>query len=506
MTLKGSQLESRFIEDVIADRAKTFPGNLAVNFQNSSLNYSDLDMYINRAWLYLRDQGYNQGDKIAILLNNSEQFIIFILACFRAGIIVIPINTKYTADNIDYILNDISADLLITDKRGATRTSFLKKMVIGKVEELRVSHKYLEKVSKPWDDLAIVYYTSGSTGRPKGVMTSYKNLILGIKSVSQYLEIQENQKLAAILPFSFDAGLNFILSGLYSGAENYILNYVFPKSLLADFERFKIEGILLVPSVFYQLQKNIEHILPCVKFCASTGGTMPPTLVNNLREYMPNMRFSIMYGLTESFRSTRLHPDDFDTKRGSIGRAIPHAYVQIIDENGLEAKPGTVGEIVHSGPLVGLGYWNDPQKTAERFKTVPKSSPYAKDYPVAVFSGDMGWQDSDGYFYFLGRRDRLIKSRGFRIAPEEIEKVITLKAGLKQNYVFGRPHEAFGQEIIAVVETIEVIDIAEIVKILKQHLAQYMIPDRIFPVKKIPLNSNGKIDGKALIKEIEDVI
>ena len=468
----------------------------AISMGQVSLSYDCLDKAINGACHRLRDiESLGAHDRVALYLPNSPEFIVYIMAALRLNITVIPINTKYHPATVSYIMEQSEARLVLTDVRGS---KLFESQHISIVDGLSFSANTIWAEDKKSDDLALIYYTSGSTGRPKGVMTSHKNLLLGADSVSCYLNLKTDDKLAAILPLAFDAGLNFVLSGLYVGAQISFVSYLLPKSLIKTLLEANITCLLLVPSVYQQIMPHIDAPLPALRICASTGGTMPTETVDALLAIHPRLLFYVMYGLTEAFRSSFLSPADYPQKKGSIGKAIPHAEVFVINRNGDECEPNEHGEIVHCGPLVGLGYLNDAEATAARYRDTLPCSKYYELCDRCVYSGDVGWKDEDGFLYFVGRTDRMIKSNGFRIAPEEIEQAVTAHTPYGLCYALGEKHPVHGQIIVIIVESDETPDLKRIQLELRPHISGFMIPEKVMQVSKMPLNSNGKVDGEVL--------
>ena len=473
----------------------------AISMGHVSLSYDCLDKAINGACHRLRDiESLGAHDRVALYLPNSPELIVYIMAALRLNITVIPINTKYHPTTVSYIVEQSEARLVLTDIKGS---KLFKTQSTRIIDGLLFSTDTFWSEDKSPDDLALIYYTSGSTGRPKGVMTSHKNLLLGADSMFHYLKLEKDDKLAAILPLTFDAGLNFVLSGLYVGAHVSFVTYLLPKSLVKTLRETKINCLLLVPSVYQQIMQHIDAPLPALRICASTGGTMPTETVDVMLAMHPKLLFYVMYGLTEAFRSSFLSPADYPQKKGSIGKAIPHAEVFVINRNGDECEPNEHGEIVHCGPLVGLGYLNDVEATAARYRD---TLPYSKYYELCdrcVYSGDVGWKDEDGFLYYVGRTDRMIKSNGFRIAPEEIEQAVMAHTPYGLCYALGEKHPVHGQIIVIIVESDETPDLKKIQLELRPHISGFMTPEKVMQVSKMPLNSNGKVDGEVLRKTLE---
>lgn len=491
-----------FIDEVTHFMAGTESASKnAITMNQMSLSYDMLNQAVNGACHKLRNiEKLDAHDRIALYLPNSPVLIVYILAALRLNITVIPINTKYHPTTVSYIVEQSEAKLVLTDIKGS---KLFKAQYMRIIDGLLFSSGIFWTEDKSPDDLALIYYTSGSTGRPKGVMTSHKNLLLGADSMFHYLSLEKDDKLAAILPLAFDAGLNFVLSGLYVGAQISFVNYLLPKSLVKTLQESKINCLLLVPSIYQQIMPLIDEPLPALRICASTGGTMPTETVDAMLAMHPQLLFYVMYGFTEAFRSSYLSPADYPRKKGSIGKAIPHAEVFIVNKKGEECKPNEQGEIVHCGPLVGLGYLKNAEATARRYRATPAYSKYVELYKHCVYSGDLGWKDEEGFLYFVGRTDRMIKSKGFRIAPEEIEKAVMAHTSYDLCYALGEKHPVHGQIIVIVVEADKADDLKKIQQDLRPHISGFMLPDKMIHVNKMPLNSNGKVDGIALRNLLE---
>ena len=503
------------IADAIIAKLSEDPEKTVFCYKDRFISNRELHHLISQFKELLIKNDLKQNQHVAILLDNSPEFIAALIACLHLRIVCVPINCKYNLETMSYIILHANIDYIITIKKYMKNINFPKFFNIDD-NNLPAAKDYISRYNEAnmkiiTNDLAIILYTSGSTGKPKGVMISHQNLSLGVDSVVSFLPFKHELRIAAMLPMSFDAGLNFVLSAIFSGSITYFLTYLLPNSLVKQLIFYKIQGVLNIPYIYKSLAQNINHIMPHMEFMASTGGVMNVDIVKSLNSNMPNNKFYIMYGLTEAFRSTYLLPSLLDKKLGSIGKAIPHSNIYIIRNNGIEeAGVDEIGEIVHCGPLVSLGYWNDKKKTDLRYKLISKNIyKLADKYPIAVFSGDLGKKDQDGFIYFIGRKDTMIKSRGFRIAPSEIENTLTSVLNITNAYVFGINNDLLGQEIIAVIEgktyfgksSMEIK--RQISTDLKGKLSSFMIPDRYFFIDQFPLNSNGKIDGKKIYEMLK---
>jgi acyl-CoA ligase (AMP-forming) (exosortase A-associated) len=356
--------------------------------------------------------------------------------------------------------------------------------------------------------MAAILYTSGSTGRPKGVVLSHKNIVAGAKSVASYLDLQPEDRLLAALPLSFDAGFSQLTTAFASHASVVLLNYLMPRDVLDAVERYKITGLTAVPPLWIQLAELAwpEGIQETVRFIANTGGRMPKATLDALRARLPRTLVYLMYGLTESFRSTYLPPSEIDRRPDSIGKAIPNAEVLVVREDGSPCAPDEPGELVHRGALVSLGYWNDPEKTAERFKPAPGQPAGLVMPEIAVWSGDTVQSDEEGFLYFIGRRDDMIKTSGYRVSPTEVEEILYATGKVGEVAAVGVPHPVLGQAIIVVATAPAhgYLDPSALLAECRQRLPTFMVPARVVEhAGSLPRNPNGKIDRKLLAQQLE---
>ena len=359
-------------------------------------------------------------------------------------------------------------------------------------------------------DMAAILYTSGSTGRPKGVVLSHRNMVAGAKSVASYLENTSTDTLLAALPLSFDAGFSQLTTAFHAGARVVLINYLLPKDVLNALANERVTGLTAVPPMYIQLaqmnwpQSISEHL----RYFANTGGRMPLETLNALRARVPKTKPYLMYGLTEAFRSTYLPPDEVDRRPDSIGKAIPNAEILVLREDGAPCAPNEPGELVHRGALVAMGYWNDAEKTAERFRSLPGRESGLMLPETAVFSGDTVRMDDEGFLYFVGRRDEMIKSSGYRISPTEIEEALYATQLVGEAAAFGVPHPSLGQAIVVVAtpRSPNGIDEKTLLASCRDRLPVFMLPAKIdIRPGPLPKNPNGKIDRKLLNSEFVDV-
>ncbi|MBS0542848.1 MAG: acyl-CoA ligase (AMP-forming), exosortase A system-associated, partial [Proteobacteria bacterium] len=455
----------------------------------------------------------------------------FVAACFgaaAAGGAFVPVNPLLKPDQVGYILRDCNVRVLVTSTERlallqpvlATCHDLRQVVVVGEPKELPTVegasvHRWRELVDAPPyaghrvidTDLTAILYTSGSTGRPKGVVLSHRNMVMGAHSVASYLGNHAGDTLLAALPLSFDAGFSQLTTAFHTGARVVLLNYLLPRDVLNAVVREQVTGLTAVPPLWIQLAQldwpdgATDHL----RYIANTGGRMPRETLSALRARLPRTRPFLMYGLTEAFRATYLPPEEVDRRPDSIGKAIPNAEVLVLREDGSECAPNEPGELVQRGALVGMGYWNDPEKTAERYRPLPAAIA-GRDSglvlpEIAVFSGDTVRRDEDGFLYFIGRRDEMIKTSGYRISPNEVEEVLYATTLVGECAAFGVPHDTLGQAIVAVVTPPSgaSLDPAALLAECRKRMPAYMVPARI-EVREgaLPRNPNGKIDRKAL--------
>jgi len=444
----------------------------------------------------------------------------------------VPVNPVLKAKQVRHILKDCNAKVLITSaERGKLLSETLiecpdlKQVIFSneaktnievgtiKIHDWQIllkkhsgsdSSSAAPKQATIDADVAAILYTSGSTGKPKGVVLSHRNIVVGAESVSGYLNNTANDKLLAVLPLSFDYGLSQLSSAFLVGAEVVLMDYLLPRDVLKAIAKHQITGLAAVPPLWKQLVKLEwpDEAKTSLRYITNSGGHMPATIVSGLQDTLPSTDVYLMYGLTEAFRSTYLPPDEIDQRPGSIGKAIPNAEVMIVRPDGTECDPDEPGELVHRGALVALGYWNDPAKTAERFKPAPSKNSALPLQEIAVWSGDQVKRDKDGYLYFMTRQDDMIKTSGYRVSPGEVEEEIQSSGLVTDLAVFGLPHPLLGQGIVVIAEanpeTNGEPDSKALLRYCQQNLPNFMVPHHIEWHKTLPRNPNGKIDRNSL--------
>ncbi len=452
--------------------------------------------------------GTGSGARVATWLPKGELAALMPLAAARAGLVHVPINPLLKRAQVAHIVGDAGAVLLIANAgRLATLEpgDFGEAIAIEDGEVLAVldAAPILPPSSALPDTLAALLYTSGSTGRPKGVMLSHANLWLGAVSVAHYLRLAADDRVLAVLPFSFDYGQNQLLSTWYAGAAVVPHDYLLPRDLVRAVARHGITTLAGVPPLWQQLAGLDwpDEAVRGMRRLTNSGGALHEGLVRRLRELFPTADLYAMYGLTEAFRSTFLDPALIDDHPTSIGNAIPFAEVMVVRDDGTQAGPDEEGELVHAGPLVAQGYWRDPVRTAERFRPAPV---FSRVGGMAVWSGDRVRRDGEGLLHFVGRRDAMIKTAGNRVSPQEVEEA-ALATGLVGDVVaLGLPDDALGQAIHLV--ACGVGDSAAVIAAMTRTLPNFMVPRAVHWRERLPVNPNGKCDREGLYRELSALL
>ncbi len=504
-------MEKQQIHDLILRAARQSPEAIALLYRQQQVTYGQLQQLISQLAEQLKQLALAPGARIAIYLPKQVGTVAAIFAASKAQCVFVPINPLLKPAQVKHILDDSRASVLITSEQRAGMLSgqlssciHLQYLATLKDETTRLELDSFETQASNLpvpENLAAILYTSGSTGLPKGVMLSQHNLLLGAFSVNQYLKISAHDRLLAVLPFSFDYGLNQLISAFMAGASLVLMDYLLPRDVVRAVARYQITGLAGIPSLWKQLAV-LEWDDSCrksMRYITSSGGVMPVTVSTGLREKLPHTDIFLMYGLTEAFRSTCLPPEQIDKRPDSIGIAIPNAELHLINSAGKPCTTGEAGELVHTGPLVTLGYWNAPDKTAKRYRPLPGSD------QLAVWSGDLVRQDAQGYYYFIGRMDAMIKTSGYRVSPAEIESVAHSARPHTHLAAAGVPHPALGQAILLVVENLLSESQGDLfIQACKQQLPQYMVPLAVENIDQLPHSANGKIDRIALARHYQD--
>ncbi len=522
--------DAALLHDLVSRAAALWPERPALTTGGRSLPYAALQDALQAFAAGLMQLNLQRGERVGIYLEKRLETVVASFGAPAAGAVMVPMNPLLKAEQVAYIARDCNVRVLVTsperlallapvlaecpDLRHVVLTEqpaqppalpagvALHEWAALQAAPARAGHRVIDT------DLVAILYTSGSTGRPKGVVLSHRNMVAGAKSVASYLGNGPEDTLLAALPLSFDAGFSQLTTAFHSGARVVLLNYLLPRDVLRALERERVTGLTAVPPLYIQLTQLDwpaaigEHL----RYFANTGGRMPRQTLDALRARVPRARPYLMYGLTEAFRSTYLPPEEVDRRPDSIGKAIPNAEILVLREDGSECGVDEPGELVHRGALVGQGYWGDAEKTAERYKLLPvgiggrQAGQMLPEF--AVFSGDTVRRDAEGFLYFVGRRDEMMKTSGYRVSPTEVEEVLYATKLVGECVAFGVEHESLGQAIQVIAtapEGASALDLEALLAQCRQRMPAYMVPHGIEPAAgPLPRNPNGKIDRKLL--------
>lgn len=477
----------------------------------------------------LREAGVRRGDRVGVLLEPSVPLATSLFAIPAAGGAFVPIHHSLFPEQVEHVVRDSGMVGLVTDAarfrrllpvlQGCPDLRFV--VLVGRggdVEPSRLAvHDYGDLCAGPARagdspcidrDLAAILYTSGSTGRPKGVMLSHANIIAGAEIVSEYLSIGPDDRILAVLPFSFDAGLNQLTTSVLRGGTCVLMKFLFAREIVTMLARERITGLAGVPPLWNLIAQDSSGLaqtpLPHLRYITNTGGALPLPTLERLRATLPGTDVVLMYGLTEAFRSTWLPPSELDRRPTSIGKAIPNTEILVLDGNGRPCAPGEIGELVHRGPTVSMGYWGLPEQTARVLRPNPLAPPGSAG-ELVCFSGDLVKMDEEGFLYFVGRRDNQIKSSGFRISPTEVEQALCRAGPLRDAAVIGVPDGMLGQKIKAFVVPREgaQVDPDGLLTAVATLLPRHMVPHMVEVVDDLPKTASGKIDYPALRRREE---
>ena len=528
--------ESQLLHELIALAADRSPGALALTSGAQTVSYAALQAQVQGAANGLLGLGLQRGERVGIYLDKRIETVVASFAAPAAGGVFVPLNPLLKPAQVGYVMQDCDVRILVTSPERyalladvlpacpALRCVVLTPSAQGGAEAPLPAPAAAGLALLGWQqlldaaprrghrlidtDVVAILYTSGSTGKPKGVVLSHRNMMAGAKSVASYLDNRADDTLLAALPLSFDAGFSQLTTAFHAGARVVLLNYLIPRDVLKALVRERVTGLTAVPPLYIQLSQLDwpEAIAQHLRYFANTGGHMPRETLDLLRQRVPQARPFLMYGLTEAFRSTYLPPEEVDRRPDSIGKAIPNAEILVLREDGSECAADEPGELVHRGALVGQGYWNDAAKTAERYKLLPagiggrEAGLQLPEY--AVFSGDTVRRDAEGFLYFVGRRDEMIKTSGYRVSPTEVEELLYATRLVGECAVFGVDHATLGQVIRVVATPLDAatgLDAATLLAECRQRMPAYMVPTVVEIVAgPLPRNPNGKIDRKAL--------
>lgn len=512
------------LHDLLHNSVERDPGKAAVVDGNTEHTYEDLERASNALGAALVESGVKKGDRVGVYMEKSWEAIVAMLAASRVGAAYVNINPLFKPPQVAYVAQDCDVRVMIGDSPRlddlepgtVPGTAFYRGERPG--EESAGHLTDLAEVLRNGDaprterqvseiDLLTILYTSGSTGMPKGVATSQRNVVVGAQIVSSYLENTAEDRILSALPLNFDAGMSQFTTALRVGATLVLQRSRLPGDLSRALRRHEITGVTGVPPLWALLLRSAKAIeaepLENLRYIANTGGRIPQTNLDELSRLLEpsGTKIYLMYGLTEAFRSTYLPPEEVGRGSTCIGKAISNTEIMVIDKEGRECAPDEPGELVHRGPTVALGYWGNEEATQKAYRPNPLASPELLDVERVVYSGDTVRRDEEGFLYFIGREDAMIKSQGYRLSPEEVENLLLGSGLVHEACAFGVEDPEVGQLVMAVVSLRDGSENSAVEKI-REHVIKngppYMVPKEIFVLDELPKTGSGKIDRKGI--------
>jgi long-chain acyl-CoA synthetase len=498
-------LSSPSIAEDLPRIAESEPDKLALVAGERMVSYGELQGLVESLAAGLHKQGVGPGDRVAIMLPNGVDAVVAIQGTLRAGAAIMPVNPTAKHERLSYLLEHSGAALLLCDEERAAIAAEAVADGAGDVPWFSRLEDLGDDGPAPQlrpgdDDLAALLHTSGSTGGPKGVMHGQGGLSFVTDSIVEYLDLSSEDRVLSVLPLSFGYGLSQLLICLRVGATLVLEpGFGLPGRIVQLLEQHEVTGLPGVPTVFQvllSLHGLADRGLPHLRFLTNAGAALPTPAIGEVRRTFPNARFYSMYGQTECIRTCYLPPEQLDIRPSAVGVPIPGTEVWIENEGGERLGPGEVGELIVRGRHVMQGYWGNPEATAERVREgrEPGERLLATD--------DLFRTDEEGYLYFVSRRDDIIKSRGEKVPPREVEEVLHRAAGVSQAVVVGVPDRLLGEAVHAHVVPQEEhqLDPAALRRYCAEHLEDYMVPKRVVVHDELPRTSNGKIDRLALAR------
>ncbi len=510
------------MERFLTENARRLGGKTALVAGGRRLTYAELDALSDRLAAGLADAGVGRGDRVLIFMDNCWEAAVSIFAALKAGAAFSPVNPSTKAEKLAYIVGNCRPAAVVTQARLCGVAAQAR--TLAKAEAMAIVSAaapggacpagaiplpdLLEADASPPAhggidvDLGMLIYTSGSTGRPKGVMMTHRNMDAASESITGLLENREDDVILSVLPLSFNYGLYQLLMSVRLGATLVLeKSFAFPQAI---FERMREEGATgfpLVPTMsamVLQMRDLAPDHVPSLRYITNTAAALPPTHIAQLRELFPRARIYSMYGLTECKRCTCLPPEEIERRPGSVGIAIPNTEVFVVGEDGLPVPRGEVGELVVRGPLVMQGYWGNPEASAQMLR--PGFNPWEK----VLYTGDLFRADADGFLYFVSRKDDIIKTRGEKVAPKEVEAVLQAHPGIADAVVFGVPDPVLGHAIAAMVVALDpALTEREVVRHCAANLEDFMVPRSIEFRTELPKTDTGKVSRRLAAENVE---
>jgi len=510
--------------DFLSNAAKRFPAKEALICGGRRLTYAEIDAYANRIARALVDAGVQRGDRVGIVMENSPELVMSIFGVLKANAAFVVVNPATKADKLAYVLDNCSAAGLVLPASGTVTLEAVEPHVkslrcaivcggapaepAGRIPRIDFERDIAGLPAQPPPrkaidiDLAAIIYTSGSTGRPKGVAMTHINIVSAVNSITEYLENVEDDIILNALPASFDYGLYQILMSAKAQATLVLEKaFAYPYEIIRRVKEERVTGFPGVPTLFailLQLKGLDPGDLDSVRYVTNTAAAVPPAHIQRLRGLFRNARLYSMYGVTECKRVSYLPPDQLDVRPTSVGRGMPNEEVYVVDENGNPVAPGVVGELVVRGANVMMGYWGMPEETARVLR--PGRYPWER----VLHTGDLFTVDEEGYLYFVARKDDIIKSRGEKVSPKEVENVICELTEVQEAAVVGVPDPVLGEAVKAFVVVADGAALAEddVIKHCTRRLENFMVPRSVEFRASLPKTQTGKVCRRELRSEM----
>jgi long-chain acyl-CoA synthetase len=496
----------RLLHESLVASAERLGNKPALVTETERLSYDDLLRRSLRIARLLQDEGLRRGDRVALFLDSTAELPASIFGTLLAGGVFMVVNPQTKAEKLSYMLGDSETSFLFADTalagtaaEAAGAAPSVKR--VFPTDELQTLLGEVEPEPETAEtipvDLAALIYTSGSTGAPKGVMMTHEAMVFAAGSIAQYLRLDEEDRILNVLPLAFDYGLYQLLMAMRIGGTLVLeRSFAFPAKTLKVIEDEGVTVLPGVPTVFATLlgmKQQRPH--STVTTITNTAQGLPPSFHDGLREIFPNAFIFRMYGLTECKRVSFLEPELLDEKPTSVGRAIPGTEALVLDEGGQPVKPGEVGVLYVRGPHIMAGYWNSPELTAHMLKDGPLPG------ERMLCTHDQFTIDEDGLLYFLGRTDDIIKTRGEKVSPLEVEDALHSIPGISQAAVVGVPDETLGEAIRAFVVLAQGSTLGEqgIIRGCRERLENFMVPREVLLLDELPKTESGKVRKKDLV-------
>jgi long-chain acyl-CoA synthetase len=503
------------VQSFLEDSAHRLPGKTALIAGGERYSYADINAMADSVASALASAGLQQGDRAAVFLDNSLEAVVSLFGVLKAGGVFLMVNPTMKAEKLTYILNNCRASALFGPaaksdiiKEAAKNSCHLKSVFLaGKINAPAASGMRALSLDEVMNaggatqvpgrssdaDLATIIYTSGSTGSPKGVMMAHSNMTAAAASITEYLENTADDIIINALPISFDYGLYQVLMAFKMGATVILeKSFMYPYRIIETMIKEKVTGFPIVPTmsaILLQMEEIRKKSFPSMRYITNTAAALPVSHIKKLREFFPGAKMYSMYGLTECKRVSYLAPEEIDRRPGSVGKAMPHTEAYIVDRDGRRVGPGVTGELVVHGAHVMRGYWEMSEETARRLR------PGKRPGEVLLYTGDLFRADEEGYLFFVGREDDIIKSRGEKVSPKEIENVIASIEGVVETAVIGVPDPLLGEAVKAFVVRKEGLALTEkdVMAFCSRHLEDHMVPKLVEFAASLPTTNTGKI-------------